>query len=73
MSNTVDHRRFCDNDDWELWKEKGDHWFYRKLQSNGTYKYTKVSRGKKEYGKKMWNQILKSQLEVSIDYFNENK
>lgn len=73
MSNTTDHKRFCENDGWELWKDQGDHWFYRKLKADGTFKHTKVSRGKKEYGKKMWGNILKRQLEVNPDYFNENK
>lgn len=74
MSNTKDHKRFCENDGWELWKEKADHWYFRKLKEDGrTFKHTKVSRGKKDYGKKMWSTILKNQLEVDRAYFNENK
>ncbi|WP_391209499.1 type II toxin-antitoxin system HicA family toxin [Psychrobacillus sp. L4] len=70
MSNTTVHRRFCENDGWELWKDKADHWYYRKLKEDGTFKYTKISRGRKDYGKKMWNTILKKQLEVDQEYFN---
>lgn len=72
MSNTSEHKRFCERDGWELYK-KTDHYFYRKEQENGTWKFTKVSMGHKEYGKAFWRQILNKQLKCTQEYFNSKK
>ena len=69
MSNTSDHRRFCENDGWELYK-KTDQYYYRKKRKDGTYKHTKVSMGNKQYSKGLWRKILKKQLECDQEYFN---
>ena len=70
MSNTKDHRRFCINDGWELYKST-DHDFFRKIMLDGTIKYTKVSRGNKQYNKGICRRILKEQLGVTMEEFNE--
>lgn len=62
-------KRFCDNDDWELYKET-DHYYYRKIMDDGTIKRTKVSKGSGEIHDKMWKEILKKQLQVTKEYFN---
>lgn len=62
-------KRFCDNDDWELYKET-DHYFYRKLDKDGNIKRTKVSKGSGEIHTHMFQEILKKQLQVSKEYFN---
>ena len=62
-------RRFCERDDWELIRNT-DHYFYRKLNDYGVYRYTKVSKGTGEIDKNLWNIILKQQLQVTKEYFN---
>ena len=69
MPGTKEHRRFCENDRWELYKST-DHNFYRKLQPNGEYLTTFISRGTKEYSPAMFAKILKKQLKCSQEYFN---
>lgn len=69
MSNTTEHKRFCEREGWKLYKQT-DHYFYRKKREDGSYQYTKISMGRKEYGKKMWREILKNQLECDQTYFN---
>jgi hypothetical protein len=68
VSNTKNHKRFCENDGWELYKTT-DHYYYRKLLSNGEVLYTKVSMGSKEYGKAFFAMVLK-QLRVNKEQFN---
>ncbi len=62
-------KRFCDNDNWELYKDT-DYYYYRKILKDGTVKRTKVSKGSGEIHKKMWQEILKKQLQVTMEYFN---
>lgn len=62
-------KRFCDNDEWELYKET-DHYYYRKIMEDGTVKRTKISKGSGEIHDKMWEEILKKQLQVTKEYFN---
>lgn len=62
-------KRFCDNDNWELYKDT-DHYYYRKVFEDGTIKRTKVSKGSGEIHSHMWKEILKKQLQVTIEYFN---
>ena len=56
-------KRFCENDGWELYKET-DHYFFRKKESDGTLKRTKVSKSSGEIHYHMWKEILKKQLQV---------
>lgn len=63
-------KRFCDHDGWELYKDT-DHYYYRKVDDNGNIRKTKVSRGSGEIHGHMWQQILKKQLQVSQEYFND--
>ena len=62
-------KRFCDNDGWELYKDT-DHYYYRKNSEDGTVKWTKVSKGSGEIHFNMWQVILRKQLQVSQEYFN---
>ena len=64
-------RRFCNHDNWELYKDT-DHYFFRKEDEDGTIRYTKVSKGTGEIPKYQWKEILKKQLRVSQEYFNKH-
>ncbi len=63
-------KRFCDHDGWELYKDT-DHYYYRKVDDNGNIRKTKVSRGSSEIHGHLWQQILKKQLQVTQEYFND--
>lgn len=63
-------KRFCENDGWELYK-KTDHYFYRKTDENGNIRRTKVSNGTGEIYGNLWKEILKKQLCVTQEEFNE--
>jgi len=67
-----DLRNFCNNDDWELYKET-DHYYYRKEDDDGNIRRVKVSRGTGEIYGHLWQDILKRQLKVSKEYFNKKK
>lgn len=62
-------KRFCERDGWDLYKDT-DHYFYRKIDKDGNIKRTKVSRGTGEIKGHLWNEILKKQLQVTEEYFN---
>lgn len=62
-------KRFCENDGWELYKDT-DHYYYRKIDGNGSLRCTKVSKGSGEIHSHMWQSILKNQLQVTKEYFN---
>ena len=62
-------KRFCDRDDWELYK-KTDHYYYRKTDPDGSVRRTKVSKGSGEIHAHMWREIRDRQLKVSQEYFN---
>lgn len=63
-------KRFCDNDGWILYKDT-DHYYYKKIMENGKVKRTKVSKGSGEIHTKLWKEILKKQLQITKEYFNE--
>ena len=69
MPSWKDLKRFCECDGWVLRKDT-NHYFYTKLDENGTPKFTKVSKGTGEIHKTLWNTILKKQLRVTKEYFN---
>jgi len=62
-------RRFCENDGWDLYKDT-DHYFFRKIESDGSIKRTKASKGSGEIHTHLWQEILKKQLQVTMEYFN---
>ena len=62
-------KRFCERDDWELYRDT-DHYFYRKKIADGNYMYTKVSKGSGQINGNLWKDILNHQLRVSKEYFN---
>ena len=70
MPNWKDLKRFCENDDWELYKDT-DHYFYRKQDEDGNVKRTKVSKGSGEIGHHLFKEILMKQLQVDQAYFNQ--
>lgn len=41
-------KRFCERDDWELYKDT-DHYFFRKVDEDGNVRMTKVSKGVVRY------------------------
>ena len=63
-------KRFCERDGWELYRDT-DHYRYRKKDENGTIRKTKVSRGSKQIQDHLWQEILKKQLKVTLEYFND--
>ncbi len=69
MPSWKDLRRFCVNDGWELYKAT-DHDYFRKYDANGNIRQTRVSRNPGEIYGTLWNEILKKQLQVPIEYFN---
>jgi hypothetical protein len=69
MPSWKELKRFCDRDGWVLYKTT-DHYFYRKLDGNGNIRQTKVSKGTGEIHGNLWNEILRKQLQVTIEYFN---
>jgi hypothetical protein len=64
-------KRFCEKDGWELYKST-DHFFFRKIDETGNIKRTKVSMGSGDVPKKLWKEILRKQLQVTEEYFNNN-
>lgn len=71
MPNWKDLKRFCEKDGWELYKDT-DHYYYRKPTEGGVLKLTKVSKGSGEIGKALFRRILKDQLQVTLEYFNQH-
>ena len=72
MPSWKELKRYCDKNGWELYKNT-DHYYYRKIMNNGEIYRTKVSRGSKEIGPKLWRTILKNQLHITQEEFNKNK
>ncbi len=72
MPSWKELKRFCERDGWEPFKDN-DHYFYRKLNNDGTIRRTKVSKGSGEIKYHLWQQILKKQLRVTEAYFNQKK
>ena len=69
MPSWKELRRFCENDGWELYKDT-DHFYYRKIDNDGSIRRTKVSKGSGEIKYHLWKEILKKQLRVNQEYFN---
>ncbi len=69
MPSWRDLKRFCENDGWELTKST-DHDYYQKMNSDGTMRSTRVSRGSGQINGNLWNRILRRQLAVTKEYFN---
>ena len=62
-------KRFCERDGLDLYKNT-DHYFYRKVDADGSIRRTKVSKGSGEIHTHMWKEILNKQLKVTQEYFN---
>jgi len=63
-------KRFCEKDGWELYKDT-DHYYFRKETLDGNIRRTKVSKSPGEIKKHLWKEILKNQLKVTTEYFNQ--
>lgn len=70
MPSWKELKRFCENDGWILYKDN-DHYYYRKIENDGTIRRTKVSKGTGEIGHYLWKEILKKQLGVTQEEFNK--
>lgn len=65
-----DHQQFCEAEGWEF--KPGDHEYYHLSLSDGRTLYTRISRPadrRHGYGYDMWQQILRTQLEVTEEEF----
>lgn len=69
MPSWKELKRFCENDGWICFKDT-DHYYYRKIDNDGSIRQTKVSKGTGEVYGNLWNEILKKQLKVTKEYFN---
>ena len=63
MPSWKELKRFCERDGWELYKNTG-HYYYRKTDEEGNLKRTK------EIPHHLWREILRKQLQVTEEYFN---
>jgi len=72
MPSWKDLRRFCQNDGWEMYKDSKDY-HYRKEDADGIIRKTKASKGTGEIYGHLWQEILKKQLNVTMEYFNKKK
>lgn len=63
-------KRYCDREGWELYKDT-DHYFYRKINDDGTILRAKVSKGSGEIPPRLWQHILKHQLMTTQEEFNK--
>lgn len=73
MPSWRDIESFCRRDDWEEFKKKGYHIYFKKVMDDGTVKRTKVSKGTGEVTGHLWKEILKKQLQVTEEEFNDKK
>ena len=69
MPSWKDLKHFCERDGWELYKDT-DCYFYRKDTSDGTPRFTRVSKGSGEIQGHLWQVVLRRQLRVTKEYFN---
>jgi predicted RNA binding protein YcfA (HicA-like mRNA interferase family) len=70
VASWKDLRRFLENDGYVLVRHGRDD-IYEKTMSNGEIKRVRVSKGTGEIGKGLFARILKQQLDVNKEYFNE--
>ncbi|QJD86264.1 hypothetical protein HH215_25920 [Cohnella herbarum] len=68
-----DLKSYCDKNGWVLIGNT-DHWYYEKVLQNGDILKTKVSLAvHKEIPRNIWKNILKHQLKITENEFNDNK
>jgi predicted RNA binding protein YcfA (HicA-like mRNA interferase family) len=68
-----DLKNYCERTGWELYKEKSDHYYYRKILLDGTVLRTKISHVLgKEIPYHLFHEILKDQLKITKEEFNKN-
>jgi hypothetical protein len=68
-----DLKRYCERNGWQMFKQT-DHFWYRKLLSDGSILITKVSLSLgKEIPRGLWKHILSKQLRITPEEFNNSK
>ena len=73
MPKFRDLKNYCERTGWELYKEKSDHYYYRKILPDGTVLKTRVSHALgKEIPFHLFQDILKDQLKTTKEEFNKN-
>lgn len=65
--------RYLTRNGWILVRTSGRDKIYEKVESNGDIRRTAVSKGTDEVGKGLFSRILKQQLEIDRQTFNDNK
>jgi hypothetical protein len=64
-----DLKRYCDNNGWVMVRNT-DHWYYEIVLADGSVLKTRVSDAThKEIPKRIWEKILKKQLQISEEDF----
>lgn len=63
-------KRYLDRNGWELYSIT-DHYKYRKRRADGMYDYTKCSMGSGEIKRYTWQRILRNELHITQEEFNE--
>lgn len=62
-------KRYCDKNGWIMIRDT-DHWYYEKVLVDGTVLRTKVSHSvSKEIPPRLWDRILKKQLQITEQEF----
>lgn len=64
---------YCRRTGWEQYKDGGDHYRFRKILPDGRVLRTKVSHSlSREIPEHLFKEILKKQLETTVEDFNRN-
>lgn len=64
-------KRYCDKNGWIMIRDT-DHWYYEKMLVDGTVLRTKVSHSvSQEIPSRLWDRILKKQLQISEQEFRK--
>lgn len=63
-------KKYLDKNGWELIRST-DHYYYQKVNIDGSTYFTKVSRGSGEISKSTFKYILSHQLHISKEEFNK--
>jgi len=71
MASWKDLRRFLENDGYVFIRHGSRDDIYEKVQADGSISRVRVSKGTGEIGKGLFSRILKQQLGVSKEYFND--
>ncbi len=73
MPSWSELERYLTRNGWDLVRSSGRDKIYEKVEPNGKIRRTAVSKATGEIGKGLFRRILKQQLEISLQEFNDNK